>query len=167
MKCNLCNSLLVAALVAAAGVTQARAVTLSDNFTVTATVDGSCSMVAGDIAFVDWDPLSSDAVSAGTISVTCSSFLPYSVAVDQGSNYTSFDCTTPTRRMGDGFGSYLDYGLYRDGGMGQPWGCDASSDHDGQGSGGVEELAVFARITNSQSITPGAYWDSLVATITF
>ena len=158
------NALVGAALVFTA---QLQAATLTDTFTVTATVNASCAMTADDIVFGNWDPLSGDASSTGTVSVACSNGLPYSVAIDQGSNYSGFDCTAPARRMGDGFGNYLDYGLYLDAGHAQPWGCDSSNDADGTGIGSTQLLTVHGSLPAAQSVTSGVYTDSLVATIIF
>lgn len=157
------NGLALAALVFTA---QLQAATLTDTFTVTATVNASCSMTAGDINFGSWDPLGGDAFSTGTISVSCSSNLPYAVAIDSGSYFTG-NCITPGRQMSDGTGNYISYGLYQDAGHTQQWGCDITNDYEESGNGGAQALTVRARIPAAQGVTSGVYSDNLVATITF
>lgn len=158
--------LLVLSAVCLFAASHAEAAQLTENFVVTVTVNASCSLTAGDIGFGNWDPLSGDASSTGTVSVTCSTGLPYAVSIDPGSHYSVYDCVSPQRRMASN-GNYLAYGLYQDAGQSVDWGCDASSDLDGVGSGTPMSHTVHARIPAAQSVIAGAYQDDLVATITF
>ena len=168
MKRNHTLALAAAAALCAGAFAQANAATLSDNFIVSATVNASCALTADDIAFGNWDPLSGDANTNGNITVTCSSALPYSVAIDLGSASSNGDCVAPARNMYNSVnGALIGYGLYQDAGHAQAWGCDASSDLDGTGTGGATAYAVYANIPSAQTVVDGYYQDNLVATITF
>jgi len=133
----------------------------------------SCSISATPVAFGNYNPLSSSAVTTtGTISVTCSALVAslnvsYTVTLSQG-NSGSY---TP-RTMTHGIYS-LQYNLYLDSLYSSIW---------GNGSGGTSFLTdsyilnlfsetrnytVYGRVPGSQNVGTGSYTDSIVATVTF
>lgn len=131
-------------------------------FTVAATVVASCTISAQDLNFGSASALSANRDQSSTLSVTCTNAAPWSVALGNGSNFST------TRRMRQGATSnYVGYALYRNSGRGQPWTSGSGNESTGTGSGGSQSLTVYGRVPPQALPAPGTYTDTVVATITF
>jgi spore coat protein U-like protein len=133
----------------------------------------SCSVSATSVAFGAYDPLNaSPAISAGTVSVTCTvSLIALLWTVDiklSAGGSGSF----ATRRMTSG-ASQLDYNLYLNSARTTIWG-------DGTGGSSyaspltplavgttTQNFPVYGRIPAGQDRSAGAYTDTIVVTIEY
>lgn len=133
------------------------------SFPVTVTVQPDCTVSATNLAFGTYTGSQLDGQSS--ISLNCSNGAPWTIGLNQG----SFAGATVTTRMMSGPGSTpLAYSLYKDAPRTLNWGNTVGTDTvAGTGSGTTQTVNVFGRIPASQSVGPGAYADTIVATVTF
>ena len=95
--------------------------TATDGFTVSATVIASCSVDAADLAFGNYNPVSSTPLdSATTMSVVCTNGTAYEVAIDAG---LGAGATVASRKMSRS-SDLLTYAVYRDAGRSNLLGPD-------------------------------------------
>src|SRR5262249_5642734 len=108
--------------------------------------------------------LSSNNDAQGTLSIQCSSTLPYTVSLDGGTT----GATNPTLRKMSLTTNTVTYGLYRDSARAQPWGATvATNTATGTGSGLSQGMTVYGRIAPQTTPKPGAYSDTIVTTIAY
>ncbi|ASG20480.1 Csu type fimbrial protein [Nitrospirillum viridazoti] len=137
--------------------------TATTTFQVTATVRATCQVSATALAFGTYTGASVDATSI--ISVTCTNTTAYNIGLDAGS---APGATVTTRQMTGPSGDMLNYGLYRDTGHSQNWGITVGTDTvTGIGSGSLQTVTVYGRLPASQFVTPGAYSDTITATVSY
>src|SRR5882757_496908 len=104
-----------------AGVTSSACMagTATAQFNVTATVLNNCAVSANDLTFGNYSASSGSALTASTsLSVTCTTSLPYTVALDGGTTTSS----AAARAMTDGSAHNLTYALYTTSGYVTLWG---------------------------------------------
>ncbi|WP_430385449.1 Csu type fimbrial protein [Blastomonas fulva] len=141
----------------------AYAATATTSVSVTATVQATCLISAGSLAFGVYTGLQLD--STATLTVTCTNTTPYNVGLNAG---TAVAATVTTRKMTGPTAEVLSYALFQDTGRTVNWGSTVSTDTAvGTGSGAAQPLTVYGRIAASQFVAPGAYTDTVTATITF
>lgn len=138
------------------------AATATATIAVTATVLSFCTLAAAPLAFGTY---SSAAVTATTtLSVTCTSGTPYNVGLDAG---VGTGATVAARKM-TFTTSTLTYGLYSDAGHTTVWGNTIGTNTvTGTGTGLLQSLTVYGQIPGAQFVAPGAYVDTVTATITY
>ena len=159
---------LAAALGAVAFSPAANAGTATGVLNVTATVTGSCTIVTpATLAFGNIvSTLTVPAPGTATLSVNCTSSLPYDVGIDAtgGSAGTN-------RRMSDGAASpsFLLYQLYSDAARTTIWGNTVgTSTVPGTGTGAAQPITVYGSVLVQNPTPPaGAYTDTLNVTVTF
>ena len=62
----------------------------------------------------------------------------------------------------------LTYGLYQDAAYVTNWGITVATDtKTGTGNGALQGVIVYGRIPAGQYVAPGAYTDTITATVTF
>jgi spore coat protein U-like protein len=138
--------------------------TASTSSSATATIVSSCNVSATNINFGTVGVLTSNTNATGTISVQCSSTLPYTVSLNGGNS----GATDPTQRKMSFSSSSVIYGLYRDSAWSQPWGATIGTDTaSGTGNGLSQNLTVYGRILAQATPPPGTYSDTIVVTITY
>jgi spore coat protein U-like protein len=147
----------LALLACLAGIPTAYAATTTTTFTVTATVPSVCSVSATNLSFGTYANAQIDATSI--VSVTCTSGGGYTVALDNGTNYS-----VPNRRMTNGSAS-LNYELYSDSGRSVIW--NSTNTVAGTGSGSAQDLTVYGRLTATQGLIAGFYTDTITVTVTY
>jgi spore coat protein U-like protein len=132
----------------------------SDTFNVTATVDGVCSMTAGnDLAFGSYNPVTAAAVNGSTtVAVTCSNGM---TGTEVGLAYTGnmvFDTT-----------NNLSYGLFQDAGLVTTWGDTVAVDRQTVTADGTQQImTVYGQIDANQTTAPiGSYTETVTATVYF
>ena len=160
-KSNL-NALLICSGLLLVKTASAVAATSTATVLVTASVLSVCTIAATPLPFGVY---SSAAISGtATLTVACTLSTPYSVGLDAG---TGAGATTTTRKMTNGTSS-LNYQLFRDAGrtlnFGQTSGTDTSTCN---GSGLPQLITVYGQILPGQNAAPGAYTDTVTATITY
>jgi spore coat protein U-like protein len=148
----------------------ASALTTTTTFNVTATVQAACTVGATNMAFPTYTAQVSTVGGSGaqvnqtsTITVTCSSGAPYTIALNDGGNASSGQ-----RRMSNGAttASYLNYELYNDTNRTARWGATAGT-MGGTGSGAGQDYTIYGAILPSQAVPPGNYADVITVTLTY
>ncbi len=163
------RSFLAVAIVTAAGVlalgispTVANAATpVTASIAVSATVQSNCIISAAPLAFGTYTGALNNTTS--TVTATCTNTTPYDIGLDKGSN----GATTSTRQMKSGI-SMLNYSIFSDAAMTKNWGTIIGTDAvHGTGGGSAQSLSVYGQIPANQYVTPGAYTDTVTATLTY
>ena len=149
---------------AAIGLSQfAGAATAPSNIAVSATVQATCTNTATPLAFGVYTGVQSD--STATITVTCTNTTPYTVGLNAG---TAPAATVTTRRMTGAVGVFLAYALSSDAGRATNWGTTVGTDTvAGTGTGIAQPLTIYGRVAAAQFPAPGAYTDTIIATVTY
>jgi spore coat protein U-like protein len=143
--------------------------TLSVSIVITA----SCTINPATLVFASTagTSLITTAVNgSSTVSVTCTSGSPYSIAMDNGANASG-----SRRRMISG-GNFLNYNLYVDAAHTQPWStainsttCTTSGDcFLGTGNGSAQSVNIYGVVPTTATAPPsGTYTDTVTMTVTF
>jgi spore coat protein U-like protein len=140
------------------------ALTASGSALVTATVSSNCTIASTNISFGNQGILDGNKDAQGTLSIQCTTNLPYAVSLDGGLS----GATNPTQRKMTLGGSNVTYGLYQDASRLLPWGSSASVDTiSGTGTGLTQQLTVYGRIPPQSTPSPGTYTDTIIATVTY
>lgn len=142
----------------------------AQQITITANVPATCRFTnSATIAFGSYDPVVANATvnatQTGTITLQCTKGTNFTVAIDNGGNFTT------TRRMAGPLGppaEFLNYELYQDGGHTQRWGSTLGTDLV---TGTSVSMApnvhtVYAMIPAAQDVAVGAYQDVVNVTVT-
>jgi spore coat protein U-like protein len=161
------RSALFVALSAVAFAGQIQAQTATDDFQVTAEVVAACSIVAGDLAFGNYNPVTAAAVPGqSTINVTCTNASPYSIGLSAGAGVGA---TATARLMTHAGGpETLTYGLFIDALFAQNWGTDLADRLADTGTGVNQAHTVYGRVDAGQNLViAGVYTDTVTATIYF
>ena len=138
--------------------------TSTKSATVTATVSSNCTIAATGISFGNQGILSSNKDAQGTINVQCTQALPYVVSLDGGLS----GATNPAQRRMTFSSASVVYGLYQDSARSLPWGSTSGVNTvSGTGTGLTQSLNVYGRVAPQTTPKPGAYTDTIVATITY
>lgn len=139
------------------------AATNTSSFTVNSTVQATCTITTTNLAFGTYTGTQTDATS--TVTATCTNTTPYNVGLNAG---TASGATVTTRQMTGPSGTLLSYALFRDAARTQNWGNTVSTDTvAGTGNGSAQAITVYGRVAAGQFVTPGAYTDTITATITY
>lgn len=156
-------AVLMAALAVGATAAPGRAATATTTFQVTATVAATCLITATNLNFGTYSGVLADHTSA--LTVTCTDDTPYNVGLDAG---TAPGATVTTRRMSGPGGAHLGYTLSQDAAHTINWGKTVGTDTEsGTGNGSAQVLTVFGQVAAGEFVRPGAYVDTITATITF
>lgn len=141
----------------------ASAATATGTFQVTATVQATCLISTNPLAFGTYTGTQTDATT--TLAVTCTNTTPYNVGLDAG---TATGATVTTRRMTGPASAVLNYALFSDSARTVTWGNTVGTNTvTGTGNGNAQSLTVYGRVAAGQFVAPGAYVDTVTATITF
>lgn len=148
-------------------VSLSRADTATTTFNVGASVSALCLVIAADLDFGAYNPLSSgtDLDINTTVTVECTNTTTYDVGLDVG---TGTGATYAVRKMTSG-ANLLDYSLYSDAARTNVWGETIGVDTvAGTGDGTAQVLTVYGRVPSGQSSAiPGAYTDVITVTVTY
>jgi spore coat protein U-like protein len=137
--------------------------TVTTTFNVTATVQATCLVSATAMGFGTYTGVAIPTTS--TVSVTCTNTTPYNVGLNAG---TSTGATVSARKMTGPAGALLTYALYSDSGRTTNWGNTVGTDTvSGIGNGSAQPLTVYGQLAASQYLAPGAYTDTITATVTW
>ena len=153
---------LFGALALALAPTPARAATADSTIAITATVQATCTQTVTPLPF----PIYTGVVDTGTatITVTCTNTTPYNIGLDPGLG-TSATVTTRTMNVG---GASLNYVLTSDAAHAINWGQTIGTDT-------IHVVAtltpiittIYGQIAAGQFVAPGAYTDTIAATVTY
>jgi spore coat protein U-like protein len=135
----------------------------TSSFTVTAVVQATCTIAANPLAFGTYSALLINSTSI--LSVTCTNTTSYNVGLSPG---LATGATVTNRSMTGPSSSLLHYTLFRNSALNTNWGNTAGTDTlAGTGSGALQSLSVYGQISAAQYVRPGAYSDTITATITY
>jgi len=133
----------------------------SGSFTVTASPVAACTLTAANLSFGTRGVIDANVDATSSLSVTCATGLAYSVQLSNGVTGTG-----PTARRLTNGGVWLTYGLYRDAIRSLAWG-GAGQAEAGTGNGASQGYTVYGRVPPQTTRAPGAYGDTVVATIVY
>ncbi len=136
-------------------------------FSVTATVINDCNLSANNINFGTVGLLSANLFATGAVTAQCTLNDSYSIALNAG--------TTPGASLADrrmilsGGSAVTHYQLYTSSSYASVWGDGTSgtSVTSGTGSGSSQIHVVYAEVPIQATPVPGAYGDTITATITY
>ena len=136
--------------------------TAVETMAVTATVTATCTVATAPLAFAAYtgvaDPIT------GTISVTCTNTTPYDIGLDAGLGTAA---TVANRSMSLA-GASLPYGLFTDAGFTVNWTNTGTTDTAGLvGTGAAIVTNIYGQIPAGELVAPGAYTDTITATVTY
>lgn len=156
---------LALAMAAVGGITYTPVVVAAqtETFDVTITITSTCNIgvttPATDVAFGSHPSTDTNATATGTINVTCTPGTSYTVALDNGGNFTT------SRRMTDDGTNFVAYSLWQDAGHSQAW-DDSANLYNGTGNGAEQEITVYGLVP-SANFPAGSYSDTITATVAF
>jgi spore coat protein U-like protein len=157
--------LMAACCATAVSLSSANAATATSNMAVSATVQATCYISAAAMAFGTYTGSSTPVDQTADLTVSCTNSTTYEISLDDG---TTAGGSIATRKMARAGGGTLDYRLYSDSGHTTVWGETAATDTvAGTGNGAAQTITVYGRVLASQLPTPGAYADTVVATVTY
>ena len=103
--------------------------------------------------------------ASSTVTVTCTNTTPYNVGLSAG---LATGATVTTRSMTGPAAALLGYGLFSDAGHITNWGLTIGTDTvTGTANGAAQPITVFGQIPAGEFVAPGAYADTITATVTF
>jgi spore coat protein U-like protein len=140
----------------------AKAATATATFAVTATVQATCLISATAVAFGVYT--GAVATSTGTLTITCTNTTPYNIGLSAG---LATGATVTTRQMQGPAGALLNYVLTQDAAHATNWGNTTGSWEPGTGNGAAQLVTVYGQVAAGQSPTPGAYTDTVTATVNY
>lgn len=163
------RSVLAIVLGSLATVSVASAGTDSDNLIVTASVEDTCMITGGTLAFGVYDTVVGDQLEATTnLSVACTAGSITHITLGQGANATGTSTAdAPERQMANG-ANHLAYSLYSDATYSEIWA-------DTQATGvafeptdsDAHDQPVYGVLHAGQDVPKGNYSDTVLATIHF
>ena len=162
----------VSALALCLSAPSAHAGSATSSFTVTASVVATCTISTTNLAFGNYDPITTNATTPlsgnGSVTVTCTKGATTSIDLSPGAN--SANASGTTRAMATAGPDYLSYELYQDSGFTTVWGVG------NPGNAFVPPVApskvaraftIYGRIPAGQGSTVGTYTDTVTATVNF
>jgi spore coat protein U-like protein len=141
----------------------ALAATATTTFAVTATVQATCLVAATPMAFGIYTGVIS--TSTSIVSVTCTNTTPYNVGLSAG---LATGATVTTRSMTGTASALLGYALFSDSARTVNWGLTIGTNTvTGTGNGAAQPITVYGQVPAAQFVAPGAYSDTITATVTY
>jgi spore coat protein U-like protein len=141
----------------------ALAATATTTFAVTATVQATCLVAATPMAFGIYTGVVS--TSTSIVSVTCTNTTPYNVGLSAG---LATGATVTARSMTGTASALLGYALFSDSARTVNWGQTIGTNTvTGTGNGAAQPITVYGQVPAAQFVAPGAYADTITATVTY
>jgi spore coat protein U-like protein len=168
------KTLLATALLAFGGYAlTASAATQVTNFNVTATVINNCIISSTNIAFGNYDPTATTAVTAqGAVSAKCTLGDVVSVGLNQGlTPGTGSTAAVPVRQMINGANN-LPYHIFTASGGTTEWGVGTVGTNEPVAQTSTSVLVPLTFITYGSlpagtNVPAGSYSDTVIATVTY
>jgi spore coat protein U-like protein len=141
--------------------------TATSNLSVSATVANSCTISTSPASFTSYNP-NSDGFALGTIQANCSTGSSATITLGQGANAAGVSTdASPSRRLSNSTGGFLNYNLYQDSNATLIWGNTSGTGVVINDTGTGVTKSVYGKIPLGQNVPAGSYLDTVVATITF
>lgn len=143
----------------------AYAATTTTTFQVQITLTAQCLInSASTLNFGSSGFLSANVDQTSSIDVSCTNTTPYNIGLDAG---TGAGATVAVRKMTSG-GNTVNYTLYSDAGRTTVWGNTIATDTvAATGNGASQVYTVYGRVPAQTTPAPGAYADTITATVTY
>jgi spore coat protein U-like protein len=129
--------------------------TVTATMAVSATVQATCVVSTTPMAFGTYTAVVSN--STATVSVTCTNTTPYTLGLNGGTT------GTVTARVMKSGAVALGYGLFTD----AAWTTNFATLASVNGTGSAQVTTVYGQIPAGQYVAPGAYADTITATVTY
>jgi len=137
--------------------------TVTTTFGVSATVQATCLVSATALAFGTYTGVVANSTS--TVSVTCTNTTPYNVGLSAG---LATGATVTARKMTGPASALLNYAMFSDSARSVNWGQTIGTDTvAGTGNGSAQAITVYGQAAAGQYVAPGAYADTITATVTY
>lgn len=137
--------------------------TFTTTVTVTATIAANCVLTATALNFGNY--AGAKVTANSTVTATCTNTTSFNISLNAG---TSAGATVTSRQMTGPSASTLRYNLFRDSALTQNWGMTVGADTlASTGNGLPQNFSVYGVIQAGQSVIPGTYNDTIIATITY
>lgn len=165
MKHTLRFAAVTAALLLANG--DAYSQTATGDMGVSMTVAAECTLSVTSLDFGSTGIIDAAVESTAAMTVQCTEGTPYTVGLSAG---TGTGATVQTRLMTHATlpTETVAYSLFRDAGRTLVWGATTGTDTAGGTATGADEtLTVYGRVFSGQNVPPGAYSDTVTATISY
>ena len=156
----------IGALALGLGSTSVFAATVTTTFQVTADVQATCSISVAAMNFGNYTgTITGEFGVNGDMTVVCSNGVPYNIGLNAG---LGTGATVTSRAMTGPSSALLNYGLFQDAAHSVNWGDTVGTDTiTGTGNGLAQTVTIFGQVSAGQFVAPGAYLDTITATITF
>jgi len=139
------------------------AATAPSTMAVSSTVQATCLNTVTPLAFGVYTGVVAD--TTATITVTCTNTTPYNVGLDPG---LATGATVTTRALTGPAGALVNYVLTSDAAHAVNWGVTAGTDAvAGTGTGAAQPITIYGQEAAGQFVAPGAYTDTITATVTY
>jgi spore coat protein U-like protein len=137
----------------------------SFGFTVSAAVINDCNVSSNNVSFGSTGVLSAALFATGAVTAQCTLADNYSIALNAGASAS----LTDRQMILAGGSAVAHYQLYTSSSYGSIWGDGTSgtSTVTGTGNGGNQTYVVYAEVPAQTTPTPGAYADTITATVTY
>lgn len=136
---------------------------VTTTFGVSATVQPTCTITATAMSFGNYTGVVSNNTSS--VTVVCTNTTTYNVGLSAG---TTTGATVTARKMAGTGSNVLNYALFSDSNRTVNWGQTIGTDTvAGTGNGSSQVVTVYGQIVAGQYVTPGAYSDTITATVTY
>lgn len=141
---------------------------ISQFFTVTATILAECTVATSALNFGNYDPVAvnktSPLDSTTVVDVYCTAQTPASVALDNGQWVFG-----STRRLKDASGNFLTYEMYKDTSRSVVW--NTTNTNSGTSTSKLTPInggfTVYGRLPAGQDIPAGSYSDTVTVTVNY
>jgi spore coat protein U-like protein len=131
-------------------------------YTVIAFIPATCTITATTLAFGNYTGALINQTS--TLTVNCTNKTVFDIGLDAG---TATGATVTTRKMQNG-ANLLNYSLYQNSTHATNWGNTVGTDTvQATGTGAAVPFTVYGQLPAGQFVAPGAYKDTITATVTY
>ena len=162
----------ISAVVLCLSAPSAHAGSAASSFTATASVVATCTISTANLAFGNYDPITTNATTPldvnGSVTITCTKGAGTYIDLNPGAH--AANAVGTTRAMALGTTDYLSYELYQDSAHTTVWGVG------NPGNAFVPPVApsktarafpIYGRIPAGQGSTVGSYTDTVTASVNF
>jgi len=143
----------------------AAATTTTSSFSVTMTLNASCTIVStATLNFGSQGVLTANVDQTTTLQVQCTNTTPYNIGLDAGAGTGA---TVTTRKLTSGANT-VNYSLYSDSGRTTVWGNTVGTNTvSATGSGASQTYTIYGRVPPQTTPAPGTYTDTITVTVTY
>lgn len=139
----------------------------ASSFNASVTLGGTCTVTASPVSFGTTQGLATALAASGSLMVTCSNTMPYSIALNAGTT-TGNTIAARSMSLGGAGPGIVSYQLYQDSGFTVVWGDGTSGAvYPGTGTGMAQSIPVHGRVPSQTTPVSGTYQDTVTATVTY